>query len=101
MSNLEYMLRLWREKPENIADPGVYSWKVHVKNAQVIPRIGELLASGSGDGDEYTDYKVFNVVHMIPGIWCPTTQGMKRDAERTIKEGEDGLVIVWAYVLHY
>ncbi len=95
--NIEYILRVWKQKPENLEHLSNEFWQAHVKEAYSIPEIGQAIESCSGL-DDYSRYRVFDVRHTIGGALAElVTEGRSELKETRTPKGNNGLVHVLAY----
>ena len=94
--DIEYILQVWREIPEDSKYSPVDCWEAHVQNAPAIPKIGEAIDSSGFDA--FSRYRIFDVRHQIGGALAElTTESRSKLKTTTVPEGNEGLIHVLAY----
>src|SRR3989338_5191421 len=92
----EYLLHVWRAKPQDQSKLSPEYWRAHITKAPAIPQIGAALNSSS-DFDNYNRFRVFDVQYNLgPGLAELAIQGRTRVREMSPPEGENGLPLVLA-----
>ena len=96
--NKKFLLRVWRDKPEDLEKPPQKYWEANITDAYEIPHVGSSLESYSGLTD-YARYRVFDVRHNIGGALADLTiEGRSITKESKPPEGDEGLPLVLAYL---